>query len=129
MTHERLLTESDGISRAHDSGNNYRGIESAQAPSGRGWIAGLGESVEDGRVDFRAVDIQRRARAAALGDFDNHVRADAPALSRAPLAAGNAAGREVLAHRAGGDGKAQRGELLNALGGNQQEGTERAAVN
>jgi len=65
---------------------------------------------------------------AALGDFDDDFRANAPTLAYSPIAASDPVCGEVFAHGAVSQRETQGGKFIDAFRGDQQYGAIGAAV-
>src|SRR5665213_3436655 len=100
-------------------------IESAQAPSRRRRILSLHFLIIDRLLNARSVGVQVIARRAEFGDLEQNV-ANAVALADAHRAAVQAARGEILAERAVIERETLFLELIDALGGDEQDGLARA---
>src|ERR1019366_9898812 len=87
------------VSQAHWPGRRHAGVEAAHAPARGGKVALLHLLIVDFQLERFAVDIERGAGAAGLGDLDLRT-ADANLVADANAADIDAARGQVLAHGA-----------------------------
>src|SRR5579872_1455644 len=102
-------------------------IESAQAPSRRCRIPSFHFLIIDRVLDAQSVGAQGIAGRAELGDFEENL-ADAVALADTHPATVQASGSEILAQRAMIQRKSLPRELVNALGGDDEDRLARTAM-
>src|ERR1035441_4799794 len=115
------------VSQAHRPGRRHPGVEAAHAPVWGGEIALLNLRTVDFQLERFAVDIERGAGAAGLGDL--YLRAaDAKLVADADAADIDAARGQVLAHGAVEQRVAARGKSVHHFRRNDQDGFQRAAV-
>ena len=102
-------------------------VESAESPARAGWIASLDLSIVKGALNPRSVDVQCRAGAAQLGDFEYGI-ARTVALADTHQAAVEPGSGQILAEGAGIERETLRDQLIDSFGSNDENRLAGTAV-